>query len=525
MFVLKPTSNFRLTQDAGTDANVTISGYDYADADGLGVPFLEQLALSTGGVAPLTTPAAGHSKAVVSIKLTIAATQRTITMYMPEDGTTQSAATQWGTPIVLAPSESAEYTDAGWTTYDSNGIAKYSSATMPRLLESAAPGTPTAGSTVLYVDTTGLLHQKDDTGLDLVIPESGMRDQNVVINGNFDYAQRQAPGTLTTYSNTSGRTYGADRWGVTNENASIQYIRTDTATTPQTGLNSRMFGTYSKITSTGKLFISQVVAGSDCLHLRGRTVRLQMKLKASAAKTLRVFLIQNANAATLDAIAATFISVFGANTVDPTFGTNLSKIAPVIADNATIASSGLSCSVTTAWQRFGATFLLPTDYKNLVAVVGTDSQFAAADSFSISEVGLYDGGEIREWAERMQAQQFANCQRYYCTSFAEGTAPVQNGGVVGCITGIAGKAGATALAGKIWVNYPVTMFKLPTVTIYCPTEASAQIDRIDGTTPIAHTATAQLHNSTNGFFATSTGTTNTGVGDTIALHYAADAEI
>lgn len=394
----------------------------------------------------------------------------------------------------------------------------------------AAPSTPASGKVSLFSDTTGQVFALDDTGRLTALGDSGLRGSNLIINGEFDFAQRQVPGTLTTYSQTAARGYTADRWGITNENASIQYQQADSIGAIEAGLLSRYYGKFSKITSTGKLVVSQVVEAGNCAHLRGRTVRVQMKLKASSAKTIRIVLMQLTAAGTVDVVpgyaagapSGTFISAFGANSTDPTFGTNLSKIAPVLTDNASSANTGLSCSVTTAWQRFGGTFLLPTDFKNLVLVVFTDSQFAAADILSMTEVGLYDGVEVREWAPGQQTGQLLNCQRYYAKSFALATLPAQNAGLTGSIRGNAAQAGAVAFV-HMSIPFPVEMRVAPLVTYFNPAAANAFLRYI--ITPSDATATSATQVTESQTEVTATGLAAWVAGGGVAIHYTADGEL
>lgn len=376
------------------------------------------------------------------------------------------------------------------------------------------------GERALFLDAAGQFRGVDTAGALLSL--SPVRKENALVNGSFRFAQRQAPGTLTTYSNTSGRAFGADRWGMTNENASAQFIRTDASGTPETGLQARYYGTYKKITSTGKMIVSQVIEGVQTVPLRGRTVRLQLKLKASTATTVRVALLQLAAAGTIDSMPATFASAFGADGTDPTWGTNLAKIAPVAVDNATIASTGLTCAVTTAWQRFGGTFLIPTDCKNLVVVIFTNAGVAANVTVSIAEAGVFDGGEIQDYVPRPYAQELSLVQRFFQKTFAVDTAPIQNAGVnTGELKGIAGVAAATAQFLP-W-RFPVTMRAAPTATLYSPAAASAQV--YDETAAAVLTASSAAGITENSLHVTATGNAGGAVGDLLGVHVAVDAEI
>jgi len=127
MQVLKNNDNIAAKQDAGTDVNFDINGMTITHATGLPTGLRAQGALSITATALLTTPGAGTSHVVGSIKITnTGASTRVITFYVDENGTTYTAATQWGSTIQLLTLESAEWTGTGWVLYDANGVAKMS---------------------------------------------------------------------------------------------------------------------------------------------------------------------------------------------------------------------------------------------------------------------------------------------------------------------------------------------------------------------------------------------------------------
>lgn len=376
-----------------------------------------------------------------------------------------------------------------------------------------------------YVKAPTFLRVDPSTGLCV---GADQRKENLLINGSFRFAQRQVPGTLTTYSSATARNYCADRWGVTNSTASAQFQRIDASGTPETGLQARFYGTFKKITNAGKVVVSQVVEGVQTMPVRGRTVRLQMKLKASTAMVLRIGLLYLTASGTIDTIPATFVAAAGAAGTDPTWGTNLTAIAPLRSDDvdggsaAVISGNGLSCSVTTAWQRFGATFLVPSDCLNLVVVVYTNALPAANATFSIAEAGLFDGREIQDYIPRHYQHELMLCQRYFQKSFAVDTAPAQN---VGANSGefdfIAGKAAATAQHGNLIL--PVRMRAAPTATLYNPAAANAQARNKTGAADCTSTSADVLKE--NMAHIATTGDATLAVGDLIGVHYALDAEL
>jgi hypothetical protein len=392
------------------------------------------------------------------------------------------------------------------------------------LQNAATPATPAAGFSTLYADSADRRVKAilDDAAIHVLSPSR--LGVNGLMNGGFWFAQRQAPGTLTTYSNTSGRTYGADRWGMTNENASIQYQRIDTAF-PETGLQARFYGRFKKITSAGKMVVSQVVEGTDIMPFRGRTVRFQAKMRFSvaASMTVRLGLLYLTSAGTIDTIPAAFVSAFGAAGTDPTWGTNLTAIAPTQVDGGSISGLGMTCVLTSGWVRYSACFAVPSNCLNLIAAIWTNGLPAANDELNIGEAGLYDGFEILDWSPLLVQRELERCQRYYSKTFAIDTAPAQSVGVnTGEFKFIAGRAGALLENSPSYMRAPV-MRIAPTNTAYNPAAANAQVR--DETGAVDCSAQAFAGNIDRSVGITATGNAATAVGNLLGVHVSSDAEL
>lgn len=359
---------------------------------------------------------------------------------------------------------------------------------------------------------------------------SDSRLHNFIRNGGFWFAQRQAPGSATTYSNTTGRSITADGWGITNENASVTYARFDTSGSIQTNYQSRYYGEFLKITSTGKMVISQVLEGTDSQALRNCAVRLTVWIKASgvASLTLRMGLLYVNNSGTVDAPPATFVSAFGAASTDPTFGTNVSKATGSSSDDNTTAmtNNAFTIAATSAWQRFSGAFSVPNDVKNLIPTIWTDGQPAATQGFDMGQCMLTQGAELQDWSPHLISIEQARVQRFYQKSFAIDTNPATNAGAAtGEYHAIAGKAGAVANAGFIPVRMQVPMRAAAGITLYNPQAANAQVR--DQTGAVDHSASSVSAGAAGfqEFLVTSTGNAATAVGDQIGIHWSADAEI
>lgn len=266
---------------------------------------------------------------------------------------------------------------------------------------------------------------------------------NYLINGGFDFARRQSPSeaTLTTYSSSSG-SFSADRWKTWTENNSYQYQRQDGL--GESGLTSQYYGGFKKITSTGKMFIYQIVEGVNSVALRGKPVIFQAQMKASSAKTIRMGIFELQNAGTIDAVPKLLITAAGANSTDPTMATNIAVI-----------NAAQSKSVTTSMQTFSVSVTVPSNSKNLICAVWTDSQFAANDILYIAEAGLYAASLVQPWKPRFKAVELSLCQRFcYVTpdgSFAYGE------------TGYWNVAASTSQITVI-LPYPTDMRDIPLLT-------------------------------------------------------------
>ncbi len=390
----------------------------------------------------------------------------------------------------------------------------------------AAPATPAAGKASFYVDTNEEPRCINSDGVDMGLANKDA--YNWLRNSGMWFAQRQSPGTLTTYNSAAARAITADGWGVTNENASVQYQRTDTATAPETGLSGRYYGTFTKITNTGKVVISQVIEGTDTGALRGSTVRLQLWMKSVSSNfTVRIALAYLTTGTPDSGMPASFITAFGANGTDPTLGTNLAYITPkagIVADGGTIDGNGVDCAiVTTDWTRFGAVFDVPSTARNLVVIVFSDSQMTAAQGIAMSQVSITAGQAVQEWSPMAYPEELARVQRFYAKSFNIDTLPAQNAGLAGAVRGHANVAGATA-GQVIGVRFPVPMRVAPTtITTYNPSAANAQARN---TTAAADaTATATANAAEQAMEVTFTGVVGWLAGQSMAVHYTADAEI
>jgi len=403
------------------------------------------------------------------------------------------------------------------------------------LTKGAAPATPATNKSTVYVDTNDRrLKQLDDNGVlsDLTNAETA----NIVTNGGFTIQQRVAAAStpIPSVSLTSRAGQVADRWAVTVGNVTTpSWAQIDTSAAPETGLLNRYYGKITQATNAAKFILSQFVINAEMAHLRGQKVRVSCKLKqfVGSNANYRLGLLQLTASGTVD-VCPTFISAIGGASVEPTWGTNLVAITPdasPVGENGTISGVALTIASTAAWVRSSCVFTVPTDCKNLVVVIYRDTIGAASDAVGIAEVQLTQGTELIDWIPYPPAVELLRCQRFFCKSFPQAVVPaasLSEATAGSGINAISGKTTTAVLAANFRIQFPVVMWKVPTMTLFTPTAAGAQVWRFSGAAAAAFTATAIRANSTtdNGCVVTATGDAANAIGDLVGIHYTADAE-
>lgn len=220
---------------------------------------------------------------------------------------------------------------------------------------------------------------------------------NYLVNGGFDFAQRQTAGTLTTIASEK---YSADRWRVASQVAGVQYQRLDG--TWESGLTSLYFGNFKwSAGSAGKFMLHQPLEAMNSVPLRGKTVVFQVKLKASTAKIIRMGLLELQSTGAANVLPATFVTAWGASGIDPTLGGNLALVA------------AQSKSVGNSWQQFSLVASVPLGSKNIICALWADGAFLTNETLSVAEAGLFVGTIVQAWAPRPAQQELALCQRYF----------------------------------------------------------------------------------------------------------------
>jgi hypothetical protein len=396
--------------------------------------------------------------------------------------------------------------------------------------------TPAAGVTAGFTDTADKRTKtKDDTGAVNILVNDGLQDRNILDNGSLMIRQRVATAStaITGISTTTRGGVVADRWSVTTSVATnLNWAQIDSIGSPESGLLARYYGSIIASTAGKKVMLSQFLVASQMAHLRGKIVRFSLKhnQKVGSGQTYKLGIIQLQTAGTVDAPPAFLSGAWSTSTgVDPAWNTNTLQITPETvptAENGTVTGNYINVtSVAGTWTRSSGCFTIPSNCKGLYVVFFSDATGGTTDNISIAELQLTQGYEIVDFVQCPDEEELNRCQTFYCKTFAATTVPAQNIGISkGEAFGIAGIAGATALAGIIWWRFPMRMWKTPTtITLYNPAAANALMRMTARAADMG--ATASVTHLDSSVVVTATGVAATAVGDQIGIHITADAEV
>lgn len=271
------------------------------------------------------------------------------------------------------------------------------------------------------------------------------------------------------------------------------------------------FARYLKFANGGTVYggIVQFLSSGDTIPLRGLPVSISADLWGTNITTLRMAVIVWTS--TADTITSDVVGVWGAG--NPTLATNWAYIG-----------TPADITITTTRTRFSvANLTVPTNANNIGLFIWLPGQEASGDFFNVARAKLEKGTVATEFAAPNFGEELRRVQRLYFKSFPMATAPAQNAGTAGAFRYVALAAGAIAIISPSY-TYPTTMRAAPTVTLYNPSAANAQVR--DNSIPGDCTASSVSAISDEGKFAlNSTGNAATVAGNSMLVHVTADARL
>lgn len=299
-------------------------------------------------------------------------------------------------------------------------------------------------------------------------PESSVF-RNRIINGAMTIDQRNA-GASKTITDTSDVTYTIDRWFAFGTAASKFSVQQDAGTvTPPAGFNDYLGVTsltaYS-VTSSDSFSLGQSIEGFNTADLgwgtaNAKTVTLSFWVRSSLTGTfggsIRNSDVNRSYPFTYTISAANTWEQKSVTVAGETSGTWLTTNGVGIRVGFGLGQGSTFSGTAGAWAS--------SNFNNATgatSVVGTNGA-----TFYITGVQLEAGSTATSFEYRNYQQELAMCQRYFASTFSQGTAVLAAN--ASNTNGLMGKGGTSA-AAEPYVNWslPVEMRTAPTCTTYNP---------------------------------------------------------
>ena len=295
--------------------------------------------------------------------------------------------------------------------------------------------------------------------------DGALSNRNKIINGAMTIDQRNS-GAAVTITATSAAQYVLDRWYLRAESAAGSKVSVQRSSVAPAGFsNSQLITSLSAYTigASEHFATIQFIEGFNVADLNWGTADAQaitfsFKVRSSLTGTFGGFLTNSAG----DRVYVFSYTINAADTFETktitvegdTTGTWLKDNGAGLAVSFSVAAGSSTTGAAGSW---GST--LYRSVTGQTSLVGTSGA-----TFYITGVQLEAGDTATPFEHRSFGQELALCQRYFTSSFPDGTT-VANG-----VTGPALEGPATAFAtNDVYcqeISYSVPMRASPTITFY-----------------------------------------------------------
>jgi hypothetical protein len=295
--------------------------------------------------------------------------------------------------------------------------------------------------------------------------------KNRIINGAMVIDQRNGGASVTV--TTANPTFTLDRYAAYAAVTSKYTVQQNAGSvTPPVGFSNYLGCTSSAATTVGSTdyyYLSQKIEGFNTADLNwgtanAKTVTLSFWVYSSLTGTfgggIRNSAVNYCYPYSYTISSANTWTQVSVTITGPTSGTWIGATNEIGVDVCFSLGMGSTYSGTAgAWA--SGNYASAT---GATSVVGTNGA-----TFYITGVQLEVGSSATGFEYVNYQTSLANCQRYFTMSFPQGTAPAQNAGTTGAITGEGQAASAPAYA---YAPFKVSMRASPTVTTYNPSAAN-----------------------------------------------------
>ena len=331
-------------------------------------------------------------------------------------------------------------------------------------------------------------------------------NKNLLINGEFNVAQRGTSFSSTTTPKNDDDTYLLDRWILLSDGNDIaDVLQVETAPDGSKFAQKAIVATANK-----KFGFIQIVENANIQKIIDTIASLsfQAKTGSNAIKNIRAGILSSTS--TADAVTSDVVSAWNAAGTDPT-----------LVSAWTYENVPFDIPLTTNYQKFAIpdVSIDTANTKNVAVFIWVDDTDAAVnDELFLGQIQFEKGSAVSDFEQRQFGFELNLAQRYYEKSYNLGIAPggvnINNGQV--WVRAI----GATEATGISW---KVNKRAEPTITVYSYQGNSGKINS-SNLTEIGGNINIQAINE-YGWRNMTDSTAPLTSGDSYSLHFVAEAEL
>jgi hypothetical protein len=347
-----------------------------------------------------------------------------------------------------------------------------------------------SGSATSVIPNNGLIDfVSDGSSIYEISATNSQVSENLLINGNFRFAQRGDSGTAlfdssTLYANNNN-TYLLDHCKLISDGNDIVDVSQDTDVPNNKGLAMKS----TVATGSKKWGYLLPIESEKCKDLLNNNVSLKIYAKTTSGKVINNIRIA---VVSWDGTADTLGSL-----VTPG-NWNASGVDPTLDANWTYENSPSNLALTTAYQDFviNGISIDTGGMKNIGLFIWVDDTDAsAADELFIAECSLIKNNVITDVVLRDYGTEFSLCQRYFEKSYNLETAP----GTITAVGKIRNIAASSSQAMHIQAFYAVSKRDTPTALVYSPSDGAINrfYDETTVSTALAGTSFASVKGHLN----------------------------